>query len=223
MGDNLCIRLSFHKDLILGFNTFLPPDYKIRVKVNRQTGDLRAGFRSPGGHYSDFPAYQRAAPKNPTSRANLKKKQGTKSSPKRKDSKRSSGALGLDYPKGFQPRIRKTRISTRRQPWTMTRRKFQENPGMVFGIAGDRYRTRMKQKVIMVLLTNPKVKTEGSRERMSSNVQWDSFTSSRSYSQTSLKCLMTSWIRLAYSEPSRNVSGMYLKPMPFYFDNRRNY
>lgn len=49
-----------HKDLILGFNTFLPPGYKIEVRENRESGILSTGFSGPRG-FSELPQQQRAA------------------------------------------------------------------------------------------------------------------------------------------------------------------
>jgi histone deacetylase complex regulatory component SIN3 len=49
-----------HKDLILGFNTFLPPGYHIEVRENQETGILSTGFSSPSG-FSELPQHSRVA------------------------------------------------------------------------------------------------------------------------------------------------------------------
>lgn len=41
-----------HKDLILGFNTFLPPGYKIELRDDPNTGCITTGFSAPGGTFS---------------------------------------------------------------------------------------------------------------------------------------------------------------------------
>eukprot|EP00178_Gracilaria_changii_P028053 TRINITY_DN949_c3_g1_i1.p1 TRINITY_DN949_c3_g1~~TRINITY_DN949_c3_g1_i1.p1 ORF type:complete len:1871 (-),score=307.17 TRINITY_DN949_c3_g1_i1:6806-12316(-) len=85
-----------HKELILGFNTFLPPGYNICV-TEGSSGVLRAGFEGPGG-FSELPQARKVPFKNSTSRSNSKKKQNVANSnatvssaalsPKRKDSKK---------------------------------------------------------------------------------------------------------------------------------------
>ncbi|CAN8067113.1 unnamed protein product, partial [Agarophyton chilense] len=85
-----------HKELILGFNTFLPPGYNICV-TEGSSGVLRTGFEGPGG-FSELPTARKVSSKNLTSRSNSKKKQNVANSnatgssvafsPKRKDSKK---------------------------------------------------------------------------------------------------------------------------------------
>ena len=77
-----------HKDLILGFNTFLPPGYNIRVTENAETGYLRAGFHGPNG-FSELPQYRKITASKASSRAPKKGKPGSGGSPKRKDQKKS--------------------------------------------------------------------------------------------------------------------------------------
>lgn len=57
-----------HKDLILGFNTFLPPGYKIQFTENLATGTLNAGFVGPHGDFSELPTYRNSTTKPPTAR-----------------------------------------------------------------------------------------------------------------------------------------------------------
>ncbi|KAI0560457.1 Transcriptional regulatory protein Sin3-like protein [Gracilaria domingensis] len=85
-----------HKELILGFNTFLPPGYNICV-TEGSSGVLMTGFEGPGG-FSELPPARKVPSKNSTSRSNSKKKQNAANSnatassvalsPKRRDSKK---------------------------------------------------------------------------------------------------------------------------------------
>lgn len=86
-----------HKELILGFNRFLPPGYYIRV-TEGTSGVLKTGFDSPSG-FSELPAARKVTSKNSNSRSNSKKRQivGASAiaqaaadalSPKRTDSKK---------------------------------------------------------------------------------------------------------------------------------------
>jgi histone deacetylase complex regulatory component SIN3 len=58
---------SGHRSLILGFNTFLPPGYKIEVRENAQ-GMLSTGFSGPGG-FSELPLQVKAPDARPYSPA----------------------------------------------------------------------------------------------------------------------------------------------------------
>lgn len=92
-------RVSFlfrgHKELILGFNTFLPPGYNIYV-TEGANGTLKLGFDGPSG-FKELPSLIKP-PKNSNSRSNSKKRQNAANStatasasalsPKRKDSKK---------------------------------------------------------------------------------------------------------------------------------------
>lgn len=85
-----------HKELILGFNTFLPPGYNICV-TEVTSGVLKAGFEGPSG-FRELPSASKVLPKNSNSRSNSKKRQNAANStatasasalsPKRKDSKK---------------------------------------------------------------------------------------------------------------------------------------
>jgi histone deacetylase complex regulatory component SIN3 len=54
---------SGHRTLILGFNTFLPPGYKIEIRENAQ-GVLSTGFSGPGG-FSELPQQPKATDGSP--------------------------------------------------------------------------------------------------------------------------------------------------------------
>lgn len=63
---------SQHRDLILGFNTFLPPGYRIELRGDPTTGCV-TGFSSPGGLFfplahADEPPKQQLAPYQPPPR-----------------------------------------------------------------------------------------------------------------------------------------------------------
>lgn len=45
-----------HRGLILGFNTFLPPGYKIELRDDPNTGCITTGFSAPGGTFSTLGA-----------------------------------------------------------------------------------------------------------------------------------------------------------------------
>lgn len=77
-----------HEDLILGFNTFLPPGYKIEVRENRNTGAFNTGFVGPHGHYSELPVFRRpGAPRSGPLRSRSGKKQPTPPPIRSKDAK----------------------------------------------------------------------------------------------------------------------------------------
>lgn len=73
-----------HKDLILGFNTFLPPGYKIKVTEDKTTGVLNAGFEGPEG-FSELPPYRSVDSKPLPAKNGRMSLSG--SSPKQKDAK----------------------------------------------------------------------------------------------------------------------------------------
>lgn len=84
-----------HKELILGFNTFLPPGYQIQVKEDKDTGVLNTGFLGPQG-FSELPTFPSPATKPGSSRPTGKKLPQV-SSPKKKDSKaKPSGKSSAD-------------------------------------------------------------------------------------------------------------------------------
>lgn len=84
-----------HEDLILGFNTFLPPGYKIEVRENRDTGALNAGFVGPHGQYSEFPVIRRPNSSKPApQRSRAGKKQSTTPSIRPKDAKGNAASTG---------------------------------------------------------------------------------------------------------------------------------
>lgn len=72
-----------HKELMLGFNTFLPPGYEIRVTENEATGVLNTGFMGPEG-FSELPPYRGAIAK-PSNFRSVSKKPTSATSPKRRD------------------------------------------------------------------------------------------------------------------------------------------
>ena len=76
-----------HKDLILGFNTFLPPGYKIRVFENAK-GVLNTGFQGPAGVFKVLPPQRKAAqPKVTGTRQGGKKKGNAVSGSQEKSSR----------------------------------------------------------------------------------------------------------------------------------------
>lgn len=84
-----------HEDLILGFNTFLPPGYKIEVRENRDTGALNAGFVGPHGQYSEFPVIKRPnSSKSAPQRSRSGKKQPVAPLIRSKDSKANAASAG---------------------------------------------------------------------------------------------------------------------------------
>eukprot|EP00177_Eucheuma_denticulatum_P001932 GFKZ01003446.1.p1 GENE.GFKZ01003446.1~~GFKZ01003446.1.p1 ORF type:complete len:1910 (+),score=287.86 GFKZ01003446.1:187-5916(+) len=74
-----------HKELILGFNTFLPPGYQIQVIEDKDTGVLNTGFLGPHG-FSELPAFP-SPPARPGSSRPPGKKLPQVSSPKKKDNR----------------------------------------------------------------------------------------------------------------------------------------
>lgn len=76
---------SGHNDLILGFNTFLPPGYQIKVIEDEATGVLNTGFVGPEG-FSELPPFRSATAKLAAPRLAAQKVPPA-SSPKRKETK----------------------------------------------------------------------------------------------------------------------------------------
>ncbi|CDF33229.1 unnamed protein product [Chondrus crispus] len=79
-----------HMDLILGFNTFLPPGYKIKVTKDKATGVVNTGFDGPEG-FSQLPTFLSGSIAAPSPIAGGRNGNAV-SSPKRKDSKSKSSA-----------------------------------------------------------------------------------------------------------------------------------
>lgn len=117
-----------HKDLILGFNTFLPPGYKIQVTENRATGALSAGFLGPDG-FSPLPTYRKvttpkaAAGSSGTPRAPGSKRSSAQStaSPKRKDHKKGAtsqtpASADVDLQDDIEPAPREGQPSSQHHP-----------------------------------------------------------------------------------------------------------
>lgn len=121
-----------HKELILGFNTFLPPGYKIEVRENLETGILSAGFSGPGG-FSELPDQRRA----PDSRS-LHPAPGSVPNHGPAITAKSEAAVNATLPNGSQQAPKPTQVTAThtKKRTTVSPRKKESKPKMSLPAAG---------------------------------------------------------------------------------------